>query len=96
MYSDRRCLGLSRLFFIGSLALDLNAVGMAQRMHFLCQLILPRRRHFNTIHFDDLMRSRTESPHLDRFWEIPYHGSLLSLYPDVGLYVKRLYRIRQT
>ena len=30
MYSDRRFRGLSRFFFIGSLAVDLNAIGTAQ------------------------------------------------------------------
>ena len=37
-----------------------------------------------------------ESPRLERFSEIPCHEPLLSLYPEVGLHVKRLYRIRQT
>ena len=37
-----------------------------------------------------------ESPRLERFSEIPCHELLLSLYLEVGLHVKRLYRIRQT
>lgn len=37
-----------------------------------------------------------ESPRLERFWEIPCHRRLLGRYSDAGLYVKRLYRIRQT
>jgi hypothetical protein len=38
MYSDRRCSGLSRLFLIGLLAVDLNAVGTAQKR---CALFVP-------------------------------------------------------
>lgn len=37
-----------------------------------------------------------ESPRLERFWEIPCHRLILSLYSDSRLYVKRLYRMRQT
>src|SRR5690349_18505527 len=58
MESDCRCRGLSRFFFIGLLVFDLNAVGTAQRLHFLCQLLLPRRWHCYTAHFDDLKRAR--------------------------------------
>lgn len=50
------CLGF---FFIGLLAVDLNAVGTAERCALFVPIVVPSLPPFNTVHFDDLKRSRT-------------------------------------